>query len=218
MKENFNFREISFDGINYIYPTAAVEDDILFGVAQEIISSGKEFDAIIPLLAGACTGVRKMSDNLGDIDENGEFKALKVIPIKVSSYKEFGVKGEPKLEKPFILPKKAKRLLIFDDVADSGETLVFTKEELIKRGAEEVTTATLFYKDKRSAIAPDFFGATTDSWIIFDHEVKEFTYQFYARYFREGMEFGEIRSHLLDIGLPMKKVDYFLPRAVAKIK
>ena len=65
----------------------------------------------------------------------------------------------------------AKRVLILDDIADSGETLLAVLNELQERYPEvEFKIATLFYKPN-SLIQPDFSVKEAPSWIDFFWEV-----------------------------------------------
>lgn len=61
----------------------------------------------------------------------------------------------------------AKRVLVVDDIADSGETLKAIMEMLHTRHPKvEFKTATLFYK-KTSVYEPDFWINEADDWIDF---------------------------------------------------
>ena len=65
----------------------------------------------------------------------------------------------------------AKRVLILDDIADSGETLLAVLNELQQRYPDvEFKIATLFYKPD-SLIQPDFSVKEAPSWIDFFWEV-----------------------------------------------
>ena len=79
--------------------------------------------------------------------------------------------NEKKLGKPkiFNIPDLAtrKKVLIIDDISDSGETLYDTLEILKKRyPSTEFKTLTLFYKEKTKLI-PDITLKKTDKWIVF---------------------------------------------------
>jgi uncharacterized protein len=70
------------------------------------------------------------------------------------------------------------RLLLIDDVFDSGRSLEAVMAELRKRCRrnmpEQVRIATVYYKParNRSAITPDFYVRATDQWLVFPHEVQ----------------------------------------------
>jgi len=65
----------------------------------------------------------------------------------------------------------SKRVLLIDDIADSGETLIATKRELISKYPDiELKVATLFYKES-SLFKPDFYIKEAPSWIDFFWEI-----------------------------------------------
>lgn len=80
------------------------------------------------------------------------------------------------------------RLLLIDDVFDSGRSIRAVLRELSERcGAElpaELKVATVYYKPSRNVtdLAPDFFVHETNDWLIFPHEIN-------------GLSEDEIRAH-----------------------
>ncbi len=90
---------------------------------------------------------------------------------EVYSINSIGYNGEKKLESVKVyntpLIEQGKRVLIVDDIADSGETL----KEVIKKLKEknpscEYKSATIFYK-KSSIFQPDFRLHEPKEWIEF---------------------------------------------------
>ena len=73
------------------------------------------------------------------------------------------------------------RLLIIDDVFDSGRSLEAVDDALRERcGARhpaEVRIATVWYKParNRSRLRPDYFIHETDRWLVFPHELQGLT-------------------------------------------
>ena len=64
-----------------------------------------------------------------------------------------------------------RKVLILDDIADSGETLVAVREAMQERHPDtEFAVATLFHKPG-SLVTPDFYVKTAPSWIDFFWEV-----------------------------------------------
>jgi hypothetical protein len=59
----------------------------------------------------------------------------------------------------------AKRVLLVDDVSDSGRTLAMVVK-LIEASGAEVRTACLYTKP-RTVLEPDFFWRRTARWITF---------------------------------------------------
>jgi hypoxanthine phosphoribosyltransferase len=75
------------------------------------------------------------------------------------------------------------RLLLIDDVFDSGRSIDAVLDELRRRCRrnlpEQIRIATAYYKPKRnrSALQPDYFVRSTDSWLVFPHEIQGLTRQ-----------------------------------------
>lgn len=69
------------------------------------------------------------------------------------------------------------RLLVIDDVFDSGRSIAAFLHELAVRCRHnmprEVRIATVYYKParNRTALKPDFFVHQTDAWLVFPHEI-----------------------------------------------
>ena len=67
--------------------------------------------------------------------------------------------------------KHNAKVLVVDDIADSGETFKYVMEYLRKNFKDiKFVTATLFYK-KSSIFKPDMYMQETDKWIEFFWEV-----------------------------------------------
>jgi hypoxanthine phosphoribosyltransferase len=70
------------------------------------------------------------------------------------------------------------RLLLIDDVFDSGRSLEAVIAELRKRCRrnlpEQIRVATVYYKPSRnrSSMKPDYYVRSTDQWLVFPHEVQ----------------------------------------------
>ncbi len=82
------------------------------------------------------------------------------------------------------------RLLIVDDVFDSGRSIEALIGKLRKRCRNnmplDVRVATVYYKPgrNRTAMQPDYFVTATEDWLVFPHELK-------------GLTQEEIRAHKL---------------------
>lgn len=88
--------------------------------------------------------------------------------INVEFYTDIG----QTLEEPIILSPqldtdslKGKKVLVVDDVADSGKTLDLVVN-LLKETADEVRSAVIYTKPK-TIFEPDFSWKKTDQWINF---------------------------------------------------
>lgn len=70
------------------------------------------------------------------------------------------------------------RLLLIDDIFDSGRSMEAVIAELRRRCRrnmpEEVRIATVYFKPlrNRTTLQPDYCVRTTDAWLVFPHELK----------------------------------------------
>lgn len=71
---------------------------------------------------------------------------------------------------------KGSRVLIIDDVLDTGNTARALLERLAPLGAD-VRLATVYWKPNQSqtGIKPDFYVRLADDWIVFPHEMDGLT-------------------------------------------
>ena len=65
---------------------------------------------------------------------------------------------------------RGRRILVVDDVADSGRTLALVLKLLRGFGAE--VRSALLYTKPRTVVQPDFSWRTTDKWIVFPWSAK----------------------------------------------
>ena len=77
--------------------------------------------------------------------------------------------------------KAEDRLLLVDDVFDSGKSMVAVLDELKRRCQgnypQQVRTATVYYKPARNQtnLVPDYYVRATDTWLVFPHEIQGLT-------------------------------------------
>jgi uncharacterized protein len=85
---------------------------------------------------------------------------------------EFYTGVDQRLDVPVLLPPTLDvldvaglRVLVADDVADTGHTLRLVREVLAQHVAEARTA--VLYRKPRSVVAPHYAWRTTDRWIVF---------------------------------------------------
>ncbi|MBD3279859.1 MAG: hypothetical protein GF390_04095, partial [Candidatus Pacebacteria bacterium] len=130
------------ESVEYIAPSWTELNQLAFKVSKQILQAGQRFDRIVTLAKGGWPLTRSMVDFL---------QTNKVGSIGVRFY--CGI--NQRLEKPEIyqdLPVSIKdeRVLLFDDVVDTGQSIEFAKQHLFKLGVKRVTTAALFHKPQAS--------------------------------------------------------------------
>jgi xanthine phosphoribosyltransferase len=115
----------------------------------------ENFDAIIGISRGGLTFSHFLAENL-DIRQ--------VYSIGAISYNETEKLDDLQL---YGIPnfQNEKKILIVDDIADSGRTLQETLNHFQKFSIE-FKTATIFYKES-SVFKPNFFFHKTENWIEF---------------------------------------------------
>lgn len=73
------------------------------------------------------------------------------------------------------------RLLLIDDVFDSGRSLNAVLDELRRRCRrnlpDQIRIATVYYKPARNStdLVPDFYVRANDEWLVFPHELRGLT-------------------------------------------
>lgn len=197
------FKKISFNGGKtfFIAPTWDQLGHLCFKLGKLINQTGKRYDRIVVIAKGGLTWSRTLADHLNVSD---------IEAVRVKLYRGIG----KTFKKPQIIQEvKAditdENILLFDDVADSGQTLDFVKKLLLKEGAKKVDTATLFFKPSSETI-PDFFDHQTDAWIVFPHEIREFIEETSKDWMEKGLSRKQAAQRYLRLGLPEDQVNYFL--------
>ena len=118
-------------------------------------------DTIVGISRGGLIPAVRLSHILGDVD-------FKVIDVKF--YKGIDERTEePKITIPIHGSLEGKRVVIVDDVSDTGKTLQVVIDEVKKRGARDIKVACLAMKPWTSVV-PDFYVFRTDKWIVFPWE------------------------------------------------
>ena len=138
--------------------------DMLVELSQKIRSCGFKPEIIVGISRGGWLPSRVLSDLL----EN---------PCITSVTAQFYVgvnetNCEPRLTQPIPISVFDKKVLLVDDVADSGRSAVLIRDYLCREGVKELKILTLYCKPW-SKLVPDFYSKETTSWIVFPWEIKE---------------------------------------------
>lgn len=137
---------------------------VLLSLARKILRSGFVPDVIVGVSRGGWIPARVLCDLLS---------APVLANVGVEFYNGIGErKSQPKLTQPLSVGVSGKKVLIVDEVADTGQSLNLAKGQVIKEGAKEARTVTMYTKPW-SIIEPDYHGKKTSCWIVFPWETKE---------------------------------------------
>jgi len=175
--------------------------DLLLNLANKIRKTGFKPDVIVGIARGGWPPARILSDLL----ENPELANVKAeFYLSVAE-----TKGEPVITQPVSVSVKGKKVLVVDDVADSGKSLALVKQHLEEQGAKEVRIATIYYKPW-SIITPDWFEEETSHWIIFPWERKETVRRILEKCQKQGKTVEEAKKTLTSYGFDRKLVEKFI--------
>lgn len=137
---------------------------ILLSLGRKVVCSRFVPDVVVGVSRGGWIPARVLCDLLS---------APVLASIGVEFYAGVGeTKRRPILTQPLSTSVSGKKVLLVDEVADSGESLKLAREQLIDGGAEEVKTVTMYAKPW-STIEPDYYEKRTSRWIVFPWETTE---------------------------------------------
>jgi hypothetical protein len=179
---------------DYIY-------ELCIQVADQIKKSKYNPDLLVAVARGGWVPGRILSDLL----ENQNVATIKVEHY-VDIYKTI---NKPEITQPLPIDVRGKKVLIVDDIADSGKSLKLVREHLLKQGAKNVKICALYCKPW-SVITPEFCARKTDAWIWFPHEIYETMKKVYVRLRKQGKSTKEIKGEFLGIGIKPAIVEKFL--------
>lgn len=175
--------------------------DSCLQLADKIKKSGFKPEVIVGVARGGWIPARILSDLLCN---------TYVASMRVEFYKDIAETAKrPVISQQVSASVVGKRVLVVDDVADTGESLAAVRRDLLARKALEVKIATLHYKPK-SILRPDFYVSETSAWIVYPHERYEFVRSRVARLMSEGRSKDEAKEELARIGLPQGLVVRFV--------
>ncbi len=195
-------QKVTIDGCTYIAPNENFIGKLAFDLSQQIKDSGKVYDRLIYLPRGGLAFARQVLDCTGISKFSG---------TTIASYSGVGERGEARITKPLTDPIEGESVLVLDDIADSGTTLVKSKEYLLSLGARSVDIATIYTK-RKSTLKPDYFAQEIpdNAWIVFPGERAEFIKDVTKKWHKTGIPYKEYQQRLSDIGLPSWYIDKYL--------
>jgi hypoxanthine phosphoribosyltransferase len=126
--------------------------DMLLALADMIRRDGFSPNVIVGVSRGGWPPARVMSDLLGNVE---------LANVRVEFYRGVAETGsKPIITQPLSMPVKGKKVLIMDDVADTGKSLELVKKHVLEHKVSEVKIATIYYKPW-SIIMPDYYIRVT---------------------------------------------------------
>jgi len=186
--------------------------------AQYEVEEWESIYNILLIMAGNLKQNRVMPEIIVGISRGGwlparVFSDLLDIPqltsIRIKFYSEINQKNKkPVITQPVPLPLHNKRVLLVDDITDSGKSLQLAKTELEKT-ADKIYTLTLYHKPW-SCFTPDFYFKETTKWVIFPWEYHESVKTLSTRMMNQGRTYTAIEQALVNIGIEASLVKRFM--------
>ena len=173
---------------------------LLLKLSEAVRKSGFEPDVIVGVSRGGWIPARIMSDLL---------ETPKLANVTAEFY--VGVaetKHEPTITQPISVSVKDKKVLVVDDVADTGESLKLVNSHLKNQGASEIKIATIYYKPW-SIIVPHYYEKETRYWIVFPWEQKETVRKTVEKFRGERRTVEDAKEKLISSGLNRELVERF---------
>lgn len=169
-------------------------------LAQQIEKDGRQYDRIIALANGGLTMVRDLADQL---------QQKNISLLQISSYSGVAEHDpEPVILQPLPMDVQAEKLLIFEDIVDTGSTLEVLDKYLDTLGVRNYQVATLIEKSATSRQA-EFVGEHIDRWIIFPYETKETILDLVSKW-QDKFDQPQIVEHLRVIGFTVTEIERVL--------
>jgi len=145
-----------------IYPTVEEIEECLEKVCEEIYF--RKTLSLVAISRGGLVPARYIAKRLG---------IRRIYSLGIEFYDD----DDSKMKIPYVYQrltntfKPEDRVLIVDDIADSGETFKIAIKEVRDAGAEKIETCTIHYKPQ-SAYKPTYIGKVVSDkdWIVFPWE------------------------------------------------
>jgi hypoxanthine phosphoribosyltransferase len=159
-------------------------------VADKIVGSGYDADFMVGLARGGWVLSRVLCDFLGIKD----LVSLKVEHWGITATPD----GKAQIKYPFNIDLSGRKVLVVDDITDTGDSMMVAVDYIRTLNPEEVRTATLRHI-KGSKFVPDFYGDEIDwRWVIFPWNYTEDMCNILPKVLQKCINHSEVRTRLRD--------------------
>jgi len=174
---------------------------MLLDLAQQIRRDQYKPDIIVGVSRGGWPPARVMSDLL----QNPNLASM-----KVEFYKDIGVRNkQPRITQPVTMEVVGRRVLVVDDVSDTGHSLRVVANHLRRKPVKELRVCTTYMKPQ-SIFRPDYYARTTRKWIIFPWERLEAVHLISRQFKDERIRVSSTVRALKDSGISARLVRQLL--------
>jgi hypoxanthine phosphoribosyltransferase len=197
-----SYAPVEIENRSYIYLSPNESHALTVQLAHNVtglIEKGKieKPDLVVGVARGALVFVKTMADWLNIED---------IATLRVVHYTDVG----KRLPKPTLLQSTLpradnRRVVLIDNVVETGKTMQLSVDYLKMCGVDQITTGVLFTK-KSSKFVPDVYAAETGAWVIFHFDIVESVKMLGSRWLNSEVGLTEVYERFVKIGLPEKEV------------
>ncbi|MEM4201815.1 MAG: phosphoribosyltransferase [Candidatus Hadarchaeum sp.] len=189
--------------VKYEVPNWDYIHELCVELAEQIRRSRYDPDLIVALSRGGLIPGRLILDFLGGPD---------IAFIRVEHYLGFyKTRDRPRITQPLAVSVRGKKVLLVDDIADTGKSLKIAVEYLRGQGAKDVKIGTIYFKPW-SAVVPDFYVRKTEAWVCFPHETYESIDRMYSQLRKQNWDEEKIAKRLVELGIRPYHVEKYLSK------
>ncbi|MFC1487777.1 phosphoribosyltransferase [Thermoproteota archaeon] len=173
----------------------------IFELSVQIEKSNFKPDIIVGMSRGGWVPARIISDCLGNPN---------LANVSVEFYENLGeTKSEPMIKQPISISVRNKKILLVDDVVDTGKSVKLVETHLRNNGASSIKIASVYYKPW-SIVIPEYYQKETQLWIIFPWEIKESVNKILERFQGQNRTVKDIKNRLIQLGLDSNLLESFI--------
>ncbi|MEK7592136.1 MAG: phosphoribosyltransferase family protein [Patescibacteria group bacterium] len=172
-----------------------------FELSKQIETNTLKPDLIVAIARGGLTIAQLLSDSL----------SLPIATFTVVSYKDLKQSHQPTITHPLGSPLDGKKVLLVDDISDTGITFKRGISYLMEQGVAEknIITTALIHKP-HSIFTPTYYYRETAHWVIMPYEVHETIKQLMPLWKKEGVTIEEMKKRFLSIEFNKSEINHFI--------
>jgi hypoxanthine phosphoribosyltransferase len=181
----------AMEQIDFTAPSWNCIYELLLDLAVNIWKSSFKPDIVVGVSRGGWVPARVLSDLLDNSN---------LANIRVEFYSSINQTIEkPVITQPLSVPVLDKKVLVVDDIVDSGASLRLVHNTLSK-AASQVKSAVIYVKPW-AGFHPDYFASSTDTWVIFPWELAETIRILMTKRNQTELEWHPIEVKLINAGV-----------------
>ncbi len=171
---------------------------LCFELAKQL-EEEKDFDVLVSISRGGHVISRILSD----------FLSLDVLNVTIQSYEGINNQKELKISQKLGVNLQGQRILLVDEIVDSGRTLERALSYLRRIKVKDVVSTALHVKP-RTSIYPDYFVVETSNWVVYPYEVRETVEGIVPLWKKAGLSYDEMVRKLRKGGFNKMMVEKYL--------